>query len=200
MKTIVLDKTNLENTISAAAEIIRAGGMVVLPFDTVYGIVCDPTNNEAIERISNLKSRNPEKTMGLVAYSVLELQEIAIISPKAEEFIMERTPGKYTFIVKEKEGNNISNLCKRGETIGIRIPDSQLVLGLAHAVGGFLAQTSANKSGMGNAYSVSEVLFQFSSDETKKIDLIIDGGELEISPASDLWNLSGETFQKIERS
>ncbi|MEI7792639.1 MAG: L-threonylcarbamoyladenylate synthase [Candidatus Berkelbacteria bacterium] len=200
MKEIILDTDHNDAAIRAAADVIGAGGIVCLPFDTVYGFVCDPTNSAAIDSLNLLKGRSASKTIGIVAYSISDLKRIVQTDAEAEQFIAGKTPGKYTFILNDKTRSAISDLCKRDGTIGVRIPDNDLVLAAAEAAGGYLAQTSANKSGEPNCYSVDEIKAQFSESEIENIGLIIDGGKIESSAPSEIWNLTKKPFQKIERS
>jgi len=200
MKQITLTEDHLDAAIRAAADIIGAGGIVCLPFDTVYGFVCDPTNSAALDSLNLLKGRSASKTIGIAVSSVRDLENIAVTDQEIEQFISAKTPGKYTFILNESINNAISDLCKRDGTIGVRIPDNDLVLAVAEAAGGYLAQTSANKSGEANCYSVDEIKAQFSEAEIENIGLIIDAGKLEPSEPSEIWNLTSKPFQKIERS
>jgi tRNA threonylcarbamoyl adenosine modification protein (Sua5/YciO/YrdC/YwlC family) len=200
MKNITLSNDNFDPAMALVTDIVRAGGIVALPFDTVYGFICDPTNTAAVDSLNLLKGRSASKTIGIAVSSVAELKNIAVTNSEIEQFIAGKTPGKFTFILNEKSENTISDLCKRNGTIGVRIPDNALVLAIAAASGGYLAQTSANKSGEPNCYSVDEIKAQFTELEQESIDLIIDGGKIESSSPSELWDMTEKSFQKIERS
>jgi len=200
MQTLQLEQENLQEVIIKASKIIKDGGLVIAPFDTVYGFICDPFNNEAVAKLNAIKGRPETKTIGLAASSLEKISQIVDLSEQTSEFIKNKTPGKFTFILPDNGRNEISKLCQRGETVAVRIPDTQLILNIAEKCGGFLAQTSANKSGRANCYSLDDVKDQFNSNELEKIDLIIDGRALEASAPSELWDLTGEEPRKIERS
>lgn len=200
MKNISLADYSFDSVIRAAADIVGAGGIVALPFDTVYGFVCDPSNSAAVDTLNLLKGRSASKTVGIAVSKVGDLKNIVETNPEIEQFVSAKTPGKFTFILNEKPSNNISDLCKRDSTIGVRIPDNDLVLAVAEASGSYLAQTSANKSGEPNCYSIDEIKAQFSESEIESIGLIIDGGKIESSAPSEIWNLTKKPFEKIERS
>jgi len=200
MKNIILTDDSSDSAVRAAADVVGAGGIVAMPFDTVYGFVCDPFSSAAVDSLNLLKGRSANKTIGIAVSKVEDLKSIAETNSEIEQFISLKTPGKFTFVLNEKPGNTISDLCKRDGTIGVRIPNNDLVLAVAEASGGYLAQTSANKSGESNCYSVDEIKSQFSEAEVDSIGLIIDGGKLEPSDPSEIWNLTKKPFEKIERS
>lgn len=183
-----------------AGEVIKGGRVIVAPFDTVYGFLCDPRNEKAILKIFDLKKRPTLKTIGLAVSDISELKKIAELSEKQEEFITDKTPGRYTFIVKAKKDAGLPGYCLQNGTIGVRIPDSELILGLIKEAGGVIAQTSANVSGMPNCYSINDLNNQYDPIELEKVDLIIDSGKIEDSGASEIIDLTGTEPKIIERS
>jgi len=197
MKIIQLGNDNLQETAETASLIIKNGGIVAAPFDTVYGFIADPYNESAVARLNEIKGRGDTKTIGLATFSIDKIEEIADIDNEQTEFVRMRTPGKFTFILKDNRNNKISDFCKRGETVAVRIPDSLLILKIAENAGAFLAQTSANKSGQQNCYSIEEITSQFGGLD--QFDLVVDGGVLSASPPSELWDLTGTVPKKIER-
>jgi L-threonylcarbamoyladenylate synthase len=199
MNTIKLTNSNLEEMAHQAATIIKDGGTIIAPFDTVYGVICSAFNDLSIEKIYNLKSRPAQKTVGTAVSNIQKIADFAEISSGQNDFIASITPGKYTFILNAKP-SDISNFCLRDNTIGIRIPDNQLILKIAELAGGLIAQTSINKSGEANCYSIADIEKQFSNDELSLVDLIVDGGELDRdSSPSEIWDLTNESPVKIER-
>ena len=205
---IELSNQNFNESVNKASQIIKSGGVAILPFDTVYGFVCDPKNDEALQKIYELKKRPSMKTIGLATNNIDLIESIAEVNDAAREFIKEKTPGKYTFILKklswipDQVGNDrgvISDFCVQNGTIGIRIPDSKLILRIAEKCGGLIAQTSANISGQGNCYSMNDIKNQYDDATLSKVDLIVDGGELENTGASKLIDLTGDTPIEIKR-
>lgn len=197
--TIVNLKNNLLDLVQQATEEIKKGEVVILAFDTVYGFVCDPKNDQALQKIFDLKNRPLDKTIGLTADNIEHIKEVAELSSDQELLIRSKTPGRFTFIVKIKPNSNISSFCTRNETIAIRIPDSDLVRKIADQFGGVLAQTSANISGEENCYSVNDLEKQYGST-LNNVSLIIDGGTLRRGGASEIIDLTGEEPKLIERS
>jgi L-threonylcarbamoyladenylate synthase len=188
----------MQEVVTEAAQIIRAGGLVVAPFDTVYGIIADPTSHSAINKINEIKGRPESKTIGLATYEIEQIGNAADLSAENSNFISQKIPGKFTFVLRANNANKISDLCKREGTIAVRVPDNELILKIAELSDGFVAQTSANKSGLPNCYSVDQISDQF--DGLGQLDFVIDGGELPQSAPSELWDLTGSEPKKIERN
>lgn len=197
MKKIKLEnltKTDLKNI----AEIIRGGGIVLFPFDTVYGLMCDPRSEKALRKIFEIKKRNISETIGLAVSDTQRLTEIADLNGDSMKFVKEKTPGPFTFIVKAKD-QTISRLCQKNDSYGIRIPDSPRLLDIIQASGGVVAQTSANISGKNFILDPKEIFRQFSQNDLDRIDYIIDGGKVESSGPSSIIDLTGDTPALIER-
>jgi len=192
-----LDSGEHEKIAGKVVEIIANGGIVCLPFDTVYGLVCDPKNQTAIEKIYRLKERDTAKSIGLAVDSITSLQRIAEI--RFDDFISERTPGLFTFILVAKE-KHFSKHCYKDGTIGVRIPDSKLILEICQKRKGAIAQTSANKSGQPNVSSIEDLKSQFTKEELSQIDLILDGGAIRSQGPSEIYDLTGDEPRKIERN
>jgi L-threonylcarbamoyladenylate synthase len=193
-----LSQDNFKTITDQAAQIIKNGGIVAMPFDTVYGLVCDPKNKRALEIIFHLKERPLNQTIGLATYRLSEMEKYAQINDKQSKIIRELIPGKYTFILKQSN-NLLSDYCYQNGTIAIRIPNNELVLAIAEKCDGIIAQTSANKSEAENCYSVTDLQKQFSQEELDSIDFIIDGGEIEKSAPSNLLELTKDETIEIER-
>ena len=199
MNTIELTNENIEEVAAQAAEIIKNGGLVIAPFDTVYGIIADPRNDDALLGIFKFKKRPITQTLGIAVSSVEMIEKLTNMDQNGLDFIKEKTPGAYTFITKDNNDNDIDDFCKFNDTIGIRIPDNKLVLSIAEKCGGIIAQTSANKSEKPNCYSIDDLIGQFDIDEISNIDLIIDGGEIKHNRASTIINMTKTPPEIIKR-
>jgi L-threonylcarbamoyladenylate synthase len=139
-------------------ECIRAGGVVVFPADTVYGLACDPENAAAVERLYALKGRPPNKPSALMAFSFESL-------PPIPERARRLLPGPVTLLVPGDAG-----------TIGIRYPAGTPIEGSQVVV----LQSSANHSGGPDARTLDEV----PRDIRDGADLVIDGGPLPGTPST----------------
>lgn len=163
-------KCNKEG-IEKASKIIKSGGIVVFPTDTVYGIGCDPYNKEAIQKIYKIKSRESSKSLPILAFSKEVATKIAEFDKNAEKIAEKIWPGPLTLILKLtdeklKASLNIDN------KIAIRVPKHQCTLELLEKCD-FLVGTSANISGMG-PFRNPEECYQNIQD----FDLFLDGGTI----------------------
>lgn len=163
-------KCNKEG-IEKASKIIKSGGIVVFPTDTVYGIGCNPYNKEAIQKIYKIKSRESSKSLPILAFSKDVAAKIVEFDKNAEKIAEKIWPGPLTLILKLtdeklKASLNIDN------KIAIRVPKHQCTLELLEKCN-FLVGTSANISGTG-PFRNPEECYQNIQD----FDLFLDGGTI----------------------
>jgi L-threonylcarbamoyladenylate synthase len=169
MKTKVVHAGG-ETAVEKAAAVLQAGGLVVLPTDTVYGLAAMPTNRDAVQRIFEVKGRNTNNPIALLLSDVEYLEQVAILPDSISPLVEEFWPGGITLILQKTEA--VLPEVSAGPTVGVRIPGLSLARNLIRAAGGTLAVTSANRSGEPAPFLASEVLEQLSGE----IELVIDGG------------------------
>ncbi|MFA6422985.1 MAG: L-threonylcarbamoyladenylate synthase [Patescibacteria group bacterium] len=197
MNILKLTSENKDKIIKKVVGCLRNKQIVILPFDTVYGFACDATASEAVLEIFKLKIRPLNQTIGVAVSDFKNFQQISRdLDLDNENFISEKIPGKYTFIVKNNPNNNIAAECIKNETIGIRVPKSDFVLKIIRDFGGVIAQTSANKSGMANCYSIEEIMTQYDSMFLDDV-VIVDGGKIENNSPSQIFDLTNDNPKKI---
>ncbi|MEI8060884.1 MAG: L-threonylcarbamoyladenylate synthase [Candidatus Berkelbacteria bacterium] len=186
-----------QKDISAA---IKSGKVSVLPFDTVYGLVANPFDDAAIEKIYKIKGRDFDKPIALIFSSVEMLNKHISISPDQEKFITEKVPGAYTFILPWSAGDRtkFSSHYQKLEKIGIRIPNYEFILNLVEELGQPIAATSANVSNMPNCWKIDDFLLQI-ADQQEKPDLIVNAGELPKNPPSEVIDITDISSLKILR-
>ena len=158
---------------SKASEIVRKGGLLVYPTDTVYGLGCDPFNPGAVRRLFEAKARSA-KPVSVLCSSRSKAEELVVMSATARRLVSEHWPGALTLVAPSRR-KLPAQLTQGGATLGVRVPDHHGCLQLIRACGGWLTGTSANVSGAGSARSASDALKQLGGS----VDLILDGGELE---------------------
>ena len=176
--------------------------VLVLPTDTVYGLVCDSKDEQAVKKIFDIKKRPLNKSIGIFVKDIEMAKRVAQITKEQERLLRKKWPGKITFILKKIQSDNrcrselISGLIGTKETIGVRIPDCKSIRQLFEKIDFALAQTSANISGRPATTKISEVLKQF---EGRKIqpDLIIDAGNLPESESSTVIDLTTKKPQVL---
>lgn len=163
-----------------AAEIIKQGGIVVFPTETVYGIGTNGLNESAIRKLFEVKNRPLNKPISLLVSDIEMIKEYTTNITDLEYKIIEKFfPGPLTIVLKKK--NSIPNiLTSQGTTVGIRMPDSEIARKLIDLVGVPIATSSANISGNASEIDVQSVI----EDLGEKVDCYIDGGKSKIGMGS----------------
>ena len=173
---------------AAAVEILRSGGIVALPTDTVYGIAVSPATPGGIERLFQVKRRPLDKGIALLLESAAQAAAIGIMGPGATLLADACWPGGLTLVVPQRTDVALPDVLTGGApTIGLRVADHPTPRALAGAVGP-LPTTSANVSGRSEAADAAGILEQLGDS----IDLVIDGGPAHGGPASTVVDCSGE--------
>ena len=173
-----------QQNIRKAAKILREGGLVVYPTETVYGLACDPFNEAAVERLLKAKGREG-KPLPVAASSIQKARDIAIFTKKAEKLASRFWPGPLTIVLKHKKPLPQGVTLGTG-TIGIRVPDQNVAVRLAELTGGYIVTTSANKSGVPSARTAEEAEAQIGSE----VDLILDAGVTPLGQSSTIVDLT----------
>jgi L-threonylcarbamoyladenylate synthase len=174
------------------ASIVKTGGVIVYPTDTVYGIGCDPYLDEAVERIFEIKGRNKGNPFPILASNILDIEKIALLGNIGKRLAMIFWPGALT-IISTLIDTRISTKVTAGKTtVGVRVPNNKCVITLLKHCK-YLVGTSANNSGEKPCNSVSEVI----SSSLRGFDAILDGGNMK-QGESTILDLSGRV-PKITR-
>lgn len=179
-----------EESLQLAAQIINAGGVIVVPTDTVYGVVCDPFNEAAVAKIYQLKRRPRTKALQILMSSVSDLEKLGLYLPNPLDVLAEKfLPGGYSPIARAKKDSvatRLATLCKADEsseqsqaTQGVRVPDCPELMKILRVTGP-LAASSANRSGNESADSVEEAFAAFGDE----IPLYLNAGPTRSRVAS----------------
>jgi L-threonylcarbamoyladenylate synthase len=182
MERIRLQKGNIEEAATRAAEVLRAGGVVLYPTDTLYGLGADAFSDEAFQKVCTIKSRDKRRPIHAVFADLAMVEKYADLTPLGKALAAAFLPGPLTLVLKKKEGLT-SGIGHNLETIGIRIPDNEFCLALARAFGKPYTTTSANLSGAHPEATLDEIIGQL-EEHAGAIDLVIDGGPLSPSARS----------------
>ncbi|HUT18108.1 MAG TPA: L-threonylcarbamoyladenylate synthase [Anaerolineae bacterium] len=184
MRTIRLS-TGPED-ISRAVEVLRGGGIVAFPTDTVYGIGAHGMLPQAVEKLYAAKERPRDKAIPLLLPSLEALPAVVATVPEAARALAARFwPGALTIVLR-RSPNVPDAVTAGGETVAVRVPDHALTLALLRALAAPLAATSANLSGEPAPDTAEGVLAQLEG----RIDLILDGGRCPGSVASTVVDLT----------
>lgn len=172
--------------IRLAARVIKAGGVVVYPTDTLYGLGADALDEDAIRKVFELKKRSLSQPLPIAVSNMKMLKDYAVVDEKSEAFIEKFLPGALGVILKKRD--NLPDVLTSGlDNVAVRIPDNPVALRLITYLEAPITTTSANLSGKAPPISVEEVLSQI-----RDVNLILDGGKLESRDPSTIVDLSGE--------
>ena len=180
--------SNSENDLNIAAEIIRSGGTVVFPTETVYGLGADALNPDAVKKIFTAKGRPADNPLIVHIYDVKQLNEIVSEVPESAKKLMDKFwPGPLTIILKKS--NKIRNEVTAGlDTVGVRMPVQSEAKRLLELSGVPIAAPSANLSGKPSPTAFAHCV----DDMNGRVDAIIDGGDCNVGIESTVIDLSGE--------
>ncbi|MBU0586660.1 threonylcarbamoyl-AMP synthase [Candidatus Micrarchaeota archaeon] len=163
-----------------ALSILKKAGTVIIPTDTVYGLCCDASSKDAIEKVYEIKKRDGKKPLAVLMNSLFMIKEWCEVPD--EELLIEHLPGPFTFILKLKNGKELAGL---KEKVGIRVPNYIFARKLVEGFGKPLALTSANLSGEKDVWSINDLDRKIANST----DLIVDGGETQFKGASTVVDL-----------
>lgn len=183
---LVVTPSNQEETLSRAAEVLRRGGLVAFPTDTVYGIGTLAFLEGAVERLFEAKIRDRGKAIPLLLSRMEELHRVVqTVPPSAWRLAAAHWPGGLTLVL-EKSPLVPDAVTAGAPTVAVRVPDHPLALRLIELAGAPLAATSANLSGQRSATTADEV--QQSLGDA--VDLLLDGGPCPGGVASTVVDLT----------
>ncbi|KKP93861.1 MAG: Sua5/YciO/YrdC/YwlC family protein [Parcubacteria group bacterium GW2011_GWC1_38_6] len=186
----MLFSKNIDPIVKDAAKIIRDGKVVMAPTDTVYGLLADATNKEAVERIFQIKKRRKDKAISILVKDLKMAKSLANIDANTEKFLKKVWPGQITVVLKKRREIKIFGTYKN--IIALRVPDYRFLNKLLSEIKKPLVGTSANISGFKPANSIKDIIAQFKNDKNM-LSLILDAGRLKRSLPSTVVDLSGKT-------
>jgi L-threonylcarbamoyladenylate synthase len=157
---------------AAAIEVLRGGGIVALPTDTVYGIAVALATSGGIERLFRVKDRPPEKGIALLLADADQAWDLGVATLAARRLAAAFWPGPLTLVLERRPEIELPDALTGGAaTVGVRVPDHDAPRALAAALGP-LPTTSANRSGEPDALDAASVV----ADLGGRVDLVLDGG------------------------
>lgn len=167
MKTL---KVNCDSEgIKSAVQAVKNGKIVVFPTDTVYGVGCDPYNQNAIKLLYQIKNRDTAKLFPILGFSKNELSKIAFFDKKANMIAEKFWPGEITLVLKLKD-EKLKKTLKLDEKIAVRVPNNACILSILKKCK-LIVGTSANVSGSKPFKNSKECIKNFTG-----YDLFVDGG------------------------
>lgn len=162
-------------TVRQVVDVLRNGGIIVYPTDTVYGLGCDIRKPRAIEKIARFKGVKPEKAnFSFIVYDLSHLSDFTRpLNNNVYKLMKKNLPGPFTFILEAN--NNVPKLMKsKKKTVGIRIPDNQIILDIVKELGNPILTTSVHSDDEVLDYTTDPELIH--EDIGHLVDIVIDGG------------------------
>jgi tRNA threonylcarbamoyl adenosine modification protein (Sua5/YciO/YrdC/YwlC family) len=182
------DKPN-EAAIAKVVKVLKDGGLVIYPTDTVYGLGCDITNSRALEKIAKIKGIKLEKAnFSFICHDLSNLSDyVKQIDTSTFKILKRALPGPYTFILPGN--NNLPKEFKKKTTVGIRIPDNSIALEIVRQLGNPIVSTSIRDEDEVIEYTTDpELIFE---KWQNLVDMVIDGGYGD-NVGSTIIDLSGD--------
>ncbi len=160
--------------IQEVAEILRNGGLIIYPTDTVYSIGCDLMNQKAIARVAAIKGLKPEKAnFSIICYDLSHISEYARVNTPEYKLLKKSLPGAFTFILNAT--GNVPKIFKsKKKTIGIRVPDNNIAREIVKEFGNPIIATSVHDDDEILEYTTDPELIH--EKYGKLVDVVIDGG------------------------
>jgi len=178
----------LKKQIEKGIVILRQGGIVAYPTDTLYGLGASMTSRQAVERIYRVKQRPPDMALPLLVADISQIEALAETVPEVARKLIEKfLPGALT-IVLPASLSVPEIVTAGGTTVAVRIPAHPVPIALIEGIGAPLVGTSANVSGKPSPLTADEVYNQLGD----KVDLIIDEGKPCPGTASTIVDVTGE--------
>lgn len=177
--------------IDQVVEVLKKGGIIIYPTDTVYGMGCDITNQKAIEKICQLRGVKPEKAnFSFICSDLRHISDfIKPIDTTVFRVIKKALPGPFTFIFNAN--NNVPKLLSSNKkTVGIRVPDNDIAREIVLRLGNPILSTSIHDDDEVIEYSTDPELIHEKYED--KVDLIVDGGYGDNEPSTVVDCTSGD--------
>lgn len=162
-----------QREIDKVVEVLRNGGLVIYPTDTVYAMGCDALNVRAVETICKMKGINPAKSnLSIICYDLSNISEYAKVDNATFKLMKKNLPGGFTFILNTT--SSLPRIYKDKKTVGIRIPDNNIIRELVHNLGNPILTTSIKDDDEVIEYSTDpELIYE---KYQNMVDIVIDGG------------------------
>lgn len=185
--------TPQQRLIARVAQVLENGGIIAYPTDTYYGIGCDIMNKRAIQKIYQLRQRNPDKPFSFICSGLKNISLYAKVTNYAYKTMKRLLPGPYTFILEGSRLVPKIMLTKR-KTAGIRVPQNPICLALVEALGHPVISTSA-KTPDNRIFDDPSLLHDFFG---RRLDMVVDGGLVPGRPSSVI-SLIGDRPEVLRR-
>ncbi len=184
MKRLKIHKdTPNPRTIRQAVEVLKKGGIVAYPTDTIYGLGCDITNKSAVERLYRIKGLDPKKPLAFLCSDLKHISDFAWVSKWQYKLMKRLIPGPYTFVL-EASREVPKHMVKKKKEVGIRIPAHQVPLQLIQELGNPIITTSCGEDTETDLPLADPDAIE--RELGSQIDLLLDAGYGDVDPSTVL--------------
>jgi len=176
----------MEKQVERAVKILKNGGIVAFPTDTVYGLGANAFNEDAVLKVYIAKARPREFALTLLLADISQIKLVADDVPKIAWKLAERfMPGALTIVLRKSMA--VSNMITGdGDTVAVRVPDHPVPVAIVKGLGAPITGTSANRSGCPSPVTAEDVYKQLRN----KVNMIIDGGKCPLGVSSTVVDLT----------
>lgn len=183
-----------EHGLAKAGNVLRAGGLVAFPTETVYGLGADATQGEAVAAIFAAKGRPRFNPLIVHVPDVPAVERYAVMTPLGKRLAAAFWPGPLTLVLKRREDSGLSDLVSAGlDTVAIRVPGHPVAIALLSAAQVPIAAPSANRSGRVSPTRAEHV----AADLGGAVELVLDGGACTVGLESTILDCTGETVRLL---
>jgi tRNA threonylcarbamoyl adenosine modification protein (Sua5/YciO/YrdC/YwlC family) len=195
----MLTKLYPQNTnpreVAKIVDILRDGGLIIYPTDTLYAIGCDALNVRAVEKICKLKGVNPQKSnLSIICYNLSNISEYAKVSNAAFKLMKKNLPGPFTFILPTS--SELPKIYKNRKEVGIRVPDNNIIRTITLELGNPILTMSVSEDLDNPEYMTDPELIDEKYGNI--VDMVIDGGYGETTP-STIVDCTTDNFEIIRQ-
>jgi tRNA threonylcarbamoyl adenosine modification protein (Sua5/YciO/YrdC/YwlC family) len=184
-----------QKEIDKVVEILRNGGIVIYPTDTVYSMGCDALNTRAVEKICKIKGINPQKAhFSIICEDLSNISEYAKVSNPVFKLMKRNLPGPFTFILTAT--GSLPKIYKNRKEVGIRVPYNNIILALVRELGNPILTTSVRDKDDFMEYSTDPELIE--EEYGDLVDAVVDGGYGGLEP-STVINCTGEEIEIVRQ-
>lgn len=195
----ILDiKQNYKKIINETVKVLRGGGLVVFPSDTVYILAVDPTNEKGVKKLLDFKNRWTGKAISVAVLDEKMASEYVQLNDNSKNIYKNLLPGPFT-IVSDGRHKVSQGIEAENGTLGIRIPDNKYIHDLIKTFGKPVTATSANLSGRTPNYSIESFFRPLSKKKKEMIDLIVDAGKLPKNKPSTVIDATEAELKILRR-
>ncbi len=180
--------------IKQAVGVLRNGGVIAMPSDTLYALCAAASDAKAVQRVFDVKGREGGRPLPLFVRDLAMAERLGVLDERARRLAARFWPGQLTIVVNKQPGFE-SDALAGGTTVGLRVPDNQIALAVIEGVDDALTGTSANLSGGPDPVSAEEVRRQIGD----RLDLILDSGPAQHGIGSTIVDCTGEELRVLRQ-